>query len=357
VNGVRQTGALHLRAAQASQLRNDLANGNYVSLANKLYTLNYSKAGGINGNLPDIPSGVNGSVLRLNGFPENFIKANPQFNNTTLQTNPGNTNYHSLQSQVTLRPTAGVSLQTSYTWSKLLGYGGTYTLPFSRKSDYTIQLGDRRHDFRTNGTFGLPLGPGRMLLKNSSGFLARLTENWQMSWILNLGSGDLADITAQNMLYANGVPDIVGPFDPKAGKVEWKDGAIAGNYFGNALKKVRDPQCASIAANLRDLCTLNAVANSTDRIVLQNPLPGTRGSLGRNVIELPGIFSLDAALSKGFRVGESKRLQFRVDALNILNHPQAADPNLDINSQDLSFGNIDRKDGVRQFQLMLRLEF
>ena len=42
VNGVPQTGAGQLRAATASPLRNNLANGNYVALANSLNTLNYN---------------------------------------------------------------------------------------------------------------------------------------------------------------------------------------------------------------------------------------------------------------------------------------------------------------------------
>src|SRR5947207_14574181 len=141
LNDVPQTGAQHLRASAGSQLQNNLANGNYQALANSLNTLNYSKAGGINANLPDIPVGVNGAVLRYNGFPENFVKTNPQFSTATLQSNPGSTNYHSLQTQVTLRPTAGVNLQASYTWSKLLGTAGPYTNPVERAGDYTLQVG------------------------------------------------------------------------------------------------------------------------------------------------------------------------------------------------------------------------
>jgi hypothetical protein len=297
-NGVQQTGAQHLRAAAASQLQNNLANGNYQALANTLNTLNYSKSGGLNASLPDIPVGVNGAVLRYNGFPENFIKTNPQFSTATMQTNPGNTNYHSLQTQVTLRPTAGVNLQASYTWSKLLGNASTYTNPVDRRPDYTLQVGDRRHDFRTSGSFALPFGPNQLLFKNASGIMGRIAERWEMSWIFNVGSGAPANIAAANMLYNNGVPDIVGPFDLKSAGVQWKEGDVAGNYFGGAYSKVKDPQCSTIAASLRSLCTLNAVADSSGKIVLQNPQPGTRGNLGQNVIELPGLRSIDAAISK-----------------------------------------------------------
>jgi len=138
--------------------------------------------------------------------------------------------------------------------------------------------------------------------------------------------------------------------------VQWEDGARAGNYFGSAFAKVRDPQCAAIAANLRSLCTLNAIADSSGRPVLQNPLPGTRGTLGQNIIELPGTWTVDMALSKGFAITESKRLRLRMDALNIFNHPQPSNPNLNING-DVPFGNIDTKSGNRQFQLQMRLEF
>ncbi len=372
--GTGLTGAQQLRAATASNIRNNLANGNYLALANSLALLNYSQAGGINSNLPVIPIGVNGAVLRLNGFPENFIKTNPQFSNAMWLTNSGSSNYHSLQAQATLRPAAGVSFQTSYTWSKLLGYGAfptvlptasagtTYTNPADRKADYTLQPGDRRHDFRTNGSFALPFGPGQMLFRNSSGVLARAVENWQMSWIMDLTSGAPANIIAQNMLYANGVPDVVGKFDPK-GHVEWKSGSLSGNYFGDKYRKAPDPQCGSIAASLQFLCTLTGIADQSGNIVLQNPLPGTRGNLGQNVIEWPGVWALDTAMSKSFQIREGKRLEFRLDAANILNHPQPVNPtnspvtpDLNINSA-AKFGEIPTKTGTRQFQARLRFEF
>jgi len=339
-----------------------------------LATLNYSQAGGLNPSLPAIPVGVNGAVLRFNGFPENFILTNPQFSTATLQTNGGNTNYHSLQLQTTLRPTAGINLQATYTWSKLLGVNGSnpnntplpYTVPWDRKADYTLQYGDRRQDFRTNGTFALPFGPRQLLLGKSTGVLARIVENWQMSWILDLGTGAPTNIYAQNQLYANGVPDIVGPFRQK-GKVQWNAGAVNGNYFGNAYTKVKDPQCLAIAASLRSFCTLNAVADSTGRVVLQNPQPGTRGTLGQNSIDLPGLWTLDGALSKAFNITETKRLRFRIDALDILNHPYpvfntpgftgpGADPTLNLNST-IQFGDITTKTGTRQFLAQWRLEF
>jgi hypothetical protein len=355
-NGVPQTGAMHLRAA--SNTRVNLANGNYEALAGTLNTLNYSKAGGRNAGLPDIPATVSGAVLRHNGFPENFIKTNPQFNNATYNTNLGTANYHSLQTQITMRPTAGVNLQSTYTWSRTLGTPGDagYTTPLDRSPDYTLQQSHRSHDFRTYGTFRLPFGPNQLLFGGSQGVLARAIEGWEMSWIFNVTSGAPARIIAQDMLYAAGVPDRVGDFDPSAGEVFWADGAVAGNYFGDAYTKVRDPQCDGIEMSLRARCTLNAIADSSGNIVLQNPLPGTRGNLGQSVVSMPGVWSLDTSMSKGFQVGETMRFQVRVDALNLFNHPQPANPSLNING-GTPFGEVDEKSGTRALKAQVRLEF
>jgi hypothetical protein len=260
-----------------------------------------------------------------------------------------------MQAQLTLRPVSGFSYQGTYTWSKNLGRTGGFTNPADRGPDYTLQGGHRSHDFRSMGTFELPFGPGQWLLRNSSGPLARIVEGWQMSWFFNVASGAPTSIDAQSMLYASGVPDIVGPFNPKA-KVQWEDGAISGNYFGGAYTQVADPQCARVASTIRSLCTIDAIADASGNIVLQNPLPGTRGTLGQNTLEMPGTWTLDAAMRKSIRLSERKRLEFRMDEANLLNHPQPANPTLDINSAT-PFGNIASKAGNRQFQAMVRLEF
>jgi hypothetical protein len=89
--------------------------------------------------------------------------------------------------------------------------------------------------------------------------------------------------------------------------------------------------------------------------VLQNPKPGTRGSFGQNVLELPGTYRFDASLSKTIRISESKSLQLRIDATNVLNHPDPVSPTLSLGD---SFGDIPSKGNqVRNFQGQLRFTF
>jgi hypothetical protein len=338
-----------------SFVMNDLANGNYANLAN---AINYL------GSKP-------GDWLRGSGhYPENFIKTNPQFNNANYLTNSDTANYHSLQTQATLRPTHGISFTATYTWSKNLGFTGTMTDPLDRHGDYTVLPGNRSHVFVTYGTFDLPFGPGRKIGSSSTGVVARLIEQWQGSWILNIRSGTPLNITAQNMLYGNGVPDLVGKFDFDAVGVSWAPGASQGNYFNNLYHYVKDPQCSNVAASISSGCTLQAVADSSGNIVFQNPQPGMRGNFGRNRISGPGEWTLDMAISKGVRITESTNFQFRLDANNILNHPVASygsfgsgmriivaqPPAVNINGTD-PFGYLNNKVGGRTFQITARLNF
>jgi hypothetical protein len=366
VNGVVQTAAMHMR--QNATLRTNLANGNYQALAASLNTLNYTSA--FNPGLPAIPGGVNGAVLARNAFPDNFIVANPQFGQVQLMTNNISNNFHSFNAQITLRPVKGISTQTTYIWSKNLGPGtpnanllGTdFSDPLDRRGDYALLPDTRVHDFRTNGTFSLPIGPNQLLFGNSSGVVARIIEGWQMSWIANLNTGQPLSIAAQSMLYGLGTPDIVGPFDLKGGNVRF-EGGPSGSYFNPAsFKTVPDPQCTSVttAQTLRSACTLNAIADAaTGQILLQNPRTGMRGTLGQRAVEGPGRWRVDASLGKSFRMSESRSLQIRIDAKNVFNHPDPAMPVMNIN--DVNFGRITgvnaKSATAREMQAQLRFSF
>jgi len=359
-NGQLQTAGMHMRAS--TQFRSNLANGNYSALATTLNNLNYTTTD--NPGLPTIPGGVNGAVLRLNGYPENFIRTNPQFTSAMMVASVNSNNYHSMQTQFTLRPARGISSQTTYTWSKNLGVygevGRNYTDPRDRHSDYAILPDSRSHDLRTTGTFTLPIGPNRLLFGNSSGTIARILEQWSFSWITNMTTGSPISIAAQSMLYANGTALRVGDFEPTSGKIEYlTQGNSIGSYFGNGrYTQVRDPQCDAVTTlqTLRDNCTLSAIADAkTNQVVLRNPLPGERG-ISLNTAESPGRWRFDANLAKSIKVSETKTVQLRLDARNVLNHPEPMNPILDINVAN--FGQISGKNlQHREFQGQLKFLF
>jgi hypothetical protein len=263
---------------------------------------------------------------------------------------------------LTLRPTSGLSYQATYIWSKALTTCAdqnctVWANATDRSLDKTLQASDRRHEFRVNGAWELPFGPNRLLLGNSHGVLARLVEQFQLSWIVNMTSGSPNNIGAINTYVGYGRPDIVGNF-PHAGNAQMT-GTLPLYYAPGAYQTVTDPQCAGVTPlqGLQTACTMRAIADAQGHILIQNAAPGKLGNLGASWVEGPGAFRFDMSASKTMKITESKSVQFRVDARNLLNKPILGNPNLDINSGN--FGQIAATavTGNRNFQAQLRFNF
>jgi len=358
--GIGVVGANNITGSEAlrrhASFRENLANGDFRAVANTLNTANIGVT---------IPAGqtINGATLRSSGlFPENFITANPQFGAMEMRNNSDMSTYHSLQTQVTMRPNRGMTYQATWTWSRATGVaantpegGGivaTYRDFLNRRADYTVAAFHRTHSFRGYGTFELPFGPGKWIGGDSQGIVARVIGGWQLGTIINLTTGAPLNVVARNTINRTGTPDIVGEF-PRDGQVAW-DGQF-GNYFSGKYKSVTDPSCTRVASNLTNFCTNSAVADPNGNIILQNAAPGQLGTLGLNPIYGPGSWDVDANLQKRIQIAESRSLTFRIDANNIFNHPTPGNPNLNINSG--VFGEIDSKTGSRSLAGQVRFEF
>ena len=417
-NQVKQHGSAHLR--RSATFAANLANGNFVGVINSL-----ANSSTVQGNtLQALPTGVSGVSARIlrngcdriaNGlynpaaasnpllgastanipttcFPEDYFIAAPQFSAATFHGNFGHNNYHSLQTQFTLRPTQGSSLQMTHTWQKLLtNQYGNYVDVRNRNADYSLSRTSAAQEIRMNGTFELPLGPNRLLFGSASGWIARAIERWQSSVIFNYSTGAPRDAyTSAQFLYAGGDggngpqarPDVVGPWvNPKTNFLWNGPNNNSGTIFGapSPFAVYDDPQCANLVSgsdgmgtNLRSSCTLNGLAVIVpagtagaqlmeDGItygipVLRNPLPGKQGNLSARTLRAPGYWSMDANVSKSFRIGESRSVQLRFDSTNILNHPNPGGPIFNIQSSN--FGGVTAdKTGSRSFQGQLRLSF
>lgn len=380
VNGVYQSGALHLRQADAT--RTNLANGNYASLASTIATMNINTGPGFNPTLEPAPAYSAGQILRRNGFPENFILTSPQFSAANFTGNFDNANYHSMQAQLDMRPLHGFSMRGTYTWARNLG-ALSYVDPRNRALDHGLNSMHRSHAFTLFGSYDLPFGPGRSLFSNvSPNIVGRIIGGWQLTWIHSMQTGHPMTISAGNTsLYAATTPNLVGSFDTKQGHVSWAPNARYGNYFNGRYTMVRDPQCTNAAlvdqTSLGAFCTLGAYADAQNNnaLVLVNPLPGQRGSFGRNNLTSPLTWDTSMALMKQVRITESKSFQLRIDATNVFNHAQASngvsatassrnatgsDPSMTMSSTYGVFttpGRMDSKIGVRTFQARLRFDF
>ena len=412
--GTYQSGALQLRGNQGT----NLANGDYNALAGALATMNINK--NYNPQLTNfIPQSYTaGSVLRYNGFPENWIYTSPQYSSISMSQNLNTANYHSMQAQVTLRPTNGLSLSGTYTWSRNLGSLG-YT-DVRVRDDYGLLNTHRSHAFTSYGTYDLPFGPNRQLFSDvNPGVLGRIIGGWQLSWIHTMQSGRPGNISATTGITSSGGrPDYIGsePYDTKSGHVVWNPNSRTGNYFNDQLLVTVDPQCNGVttAQGLKNSCWLTAMSRPAmegdpgairtkvsnpdyvptlgdvpgNRPVLfgvplfQNAAPGTRGNFGPGQFTSPMTWNTDMALTKVIRITEGKSFQLRVDATNIFNHPfpsngvftsagsrtaAPGDFSGNYTVMDVSWlngllynrnaGYLDNKVGARTFQAKVRFDF
>jgi hypothetical protein len=359
VDGTTETGSMALR--QNATTRTMIANGDVGAFAS---FLNSTSAG----------TNVAGGLLRKNGFPENFIVVNPQFNaslsgspsapyNALLNWNAGNSTYHSMQVQLTKRLSHGFTNQTSWTWSRALGESDTdtnvqYRTLRNRSLNKSLLGFHRTYDFRSNGTLDLPLGPGRTLLANSPQWVSRFVERWQFGGIFGWTSGAPLNISSSRSAYnqiASGPPNLAGNFPKSSGGVKELPLGVV-NYLPG-FTQVTDPSMAGVTPlqSTQGSFTAKAIQDANGNLILTNSQPGDLGTLGLRWIEGPANLHFDVNVIKRVKITETKEFELRVDALNVLNHPIFGNPNLDINNA--SFGRITTATGTRSFTINTRLNF
>ena len=359
VNGATVTGSAALRAYTST--RAFIANGHVAGLADFL-------------NRSTNITGKGGGFVRNGGLPETFFVMNPQFDGVTLHGNLSNASYHALQVQVTKRLSKGFTSQGTYTWSRALGATDGDEIfnsrdPNNRALDKTLLNYHRTHSFTSNGSYQLPFGPGQALLSGAPGFIQRLVERWQFGGIFSLTSGRPLNITAPIATVwqtaTNMTPDIVGNFPKSSGKVTKLPNGVT--YFPG-IQQVTDPSIAGVTSlnGLSGQFGNKAIADSEGRILLVNPRPGEVGSMGLMWIEGPWYLGLDMNLIKRVRITETKEFEFRVDTVNVLNHPnfgfntgrEGQNPffiGTSISSPD--FGRFTDAQGARRFTFGARLNF
>ena len=85
------------------------------------------------------------------------------------------------------------------------------------------------------------------------------------------------------------------------------------------------------------------------------PLPGQWGNAARDSITGPSQFSLNASLSRTFRLNDRFNADLRFNATNLLNHVNFTSWNINVNSAQ--FGLPTAANAMRVVQASLRVRF
>jgi hypothetical protein len=253
----------------------------------------------------------------------------PQFGVVSWRGNDSNSTYHALGLGLRREFQKGLLIQADYQWSHSInddGIGGgesdTPQNVFCRACEKASSDFDVRQTLHVSTVYALPF-PGRSMFRGwqVSGLWAART-GLPVNVLLNRPNSVLPD-----QYSVSERPDLVPDVSliPPAGQTpnQW----------------------------------INPAAFAT-------PAPGTYGNAGRNLVRAPGLWQVDAALSRTVALRERLSLQMRIEAFNAFNRAQYGAPNANLSSP-LSFGAITTPVNAgatgsgtpRQFQLAVRLTF
>lgn len=128
----------------------------------------------------------------------------------------------------------------------------------------------------------------------------------------------------------------------------------SGSYNGaDRPNQIGDPNIAS--ANGQPIHTLTQWFN-TSAFVLQPA--GTFGTARRNSLAGPHFVNLDTSLVRSIPVHEEKAIELRVEAFNLLNHPNFYNPRgTAVSLGSSSFGQIQNAYAQRELQGAVRFVF
>jgi hypothetical protein len=281
-----------------------------------------------------------GTIQANPGVNVNFLRPFSGIGIIDLAENSGSSRYNGLQMSLERRSATGLHFGVAYTLSKTTDNGSSLTdsLPnaYDDHAYYGISDLDRTHVLIVNAIYELPF------LRGSSRLVNRLFGNWEISGIYQYQSGGPFSIRTSD--------DFAG-VGAGSGSQFWNLAGSAGTRrTGFTESAAWFNPCVKLANGQTRGC-----ASGQDPVWVA-PASGTFGVQPRNSLRGPGVWYLDVGLRKNFPINETHKLQFRIEAFDVLNHPNWGGPNG--NPNNASFGFITGKSGdARQLQLALKYIF
>ena len=271
---------------------------------------------------------------------------------SVLINNIGWSDYNGLVLSVNHRLSANFSLLANYTWSKCLDIedasGDVAANALENPNNPRLDYGPCGQDFRN--VFNTSV-VATSSVKRFDHLLNAVLSNWEIAPLIKLNTGGPVNVGSGTDISLIDVnkdrPDLipgVSPYLPSHEFHNKSDAADEGYLNPNAFETVLT------AAG----CTTTAPTCAGW---------GTFGNLSRNAFHGPRQFQFDAEISRYFPIHENVKLNLRLEAFNVLNHPVFGNPNATFSSTGVgpsgTFGLISSTtaSGARVFQGALKIIF
>jgi hypothetical protein len=247
-----------------------------------------------------------------------------------------NSSYNGMLAAIQHRMSNNFSFLANYTWSHCISIGDspgdvaapTYESSANRRLDRANCGYDVRHIFNT--TF-----VASSHFSSLHGVVGAFANNWQIAPLVRVTSGLPVNITS-------GI-----------------DNSLTG--IGLDRPNLINPNAVYTHVKITQLATGNL--NYINKAAFAQNATGTFGNLGRNAFRTPNQIEVDASLSRNFPVYKRVAFDLRLEAFNVINHPNfstssatgAAAYTTGLNSG--TFGNITGALDPRIFQLAGKFVF
>ena len=274
---------------------------------------------------PFFAGGVRPNVLGIGG---NFGWTQ----NVLLYFNEAQNWYQSLQTKFTRRFSDGWSAQLNYTLQKAEQEQDQYWIydPELNKGPADF---DRTHNFTAAIIYELPFGKDKRYGSSWNGATEAALGGWQFNTNIRILSGTAFDVT-------------------------YRDASLDRDTGPNRPNLIGDPDGPQTQDEWFNATPIGASGSAFGR-----PAVGTFGDLPRYELRGPGFWQVDASFFKNIWLGQQRRLEIRIESVNILNHTNLGNPNSEVGvpgNDNPDAGRITGASGAytpRNFQFGLRFVF
>ncbi len=177
--------------------------------------------------------------------------------------------------------------------------GGQYSFGATAASDRSVSTYNIPYAWNVVAVYDVPFGSGGMFGSNAWKPIQFVFGNWNISGVERLTSGY--------------------PFTPTIASDNYIDTTHTHEIRPNIIAGV-----PLVNPDWKRSCpTTSLCAPYVNYSAFTLPPAGELGNAPRTIsgITGPWVQTLDMSIQKNFKMGEKRRVQFRVDALNALNHP------------------------------------
>ena len=245
----------------------------------------------------------------------------------------GSSSYNALWLTAVKSFANGISFNMNYNLSKSLdtnslGSQGGYTFQTSYNpgNNYGASDFDTRHHYAVNAIYALPFKANRFV------------SGYRLSTIAQYQTGNPVNITAGNSTFT-GVAGVIRPNLLSTPITAKSQGVGATNVTFIPSTGLAFGGTVCDLSNTTTACTYQVVGTQASATTATAPTAYTGiGNMARNIVIGPGFADIDVSAEKDTKIFESLSFKLRLDAFDVLNHPNFGQPTGNV--QSATFGQI-----------------